>query len=186
MKLSIKKLLFLFCILLLSGQVYSATVSSYGGVSTQTMYNPINRTGNTIRIQQTIIPGTNPVTNYSSISSRAHNMTPSVKFTSVPAPGYAPPQSNTVTHSTVYTSTTPAGIYIQNNPPIIRYPVNNTYYYGNNNYYNNGYYTNKVQYPIVTKTTTMTNGNGTYTYSEDYIPSVHGTTYTNGRRFLAW
>jgi len=175
-----KLLLFIFCILFCAEYSYAATAYYGSGVSSRTMYNPVNNTVNTIRVNTPIINGrVTPQT----ISGRAHTITPSVQYTHIPTPGYRP-------LNPVYNPNMPAsGIVIRNsNGVVTRYPVNNTIpYYDNNGYYNNGYYVNTVQYPVVTHTSTMTTGNGSYTYSEDYIPRIYNTTtYTNGRRFLSW
>lgn len=186
MKLNIlKKLLLLFCILQLCSCVYAVTVRNYNGgyTTTRTIYNPMNNTQSTVRInQQMIMPGSSGVVNSPSISTRVHNITPSVQYTYVPTPGYN--RNIPAPHNQVYHSNMPAsGIVINNaNGTTVRYPVNNTV-----PYYGNGYYVNTVNIPVVTHTTTMTTGNGTYSYSEDYAPYTYNTTtYTNGRRFLSW
>lgn len=167
----------LFC-----GYANAATYNTYNGgyTATRTIYNPINNTQTTVRVNQTTFPRTNNTLNSTSISTRAHNISPSVKFTNVPPPGYSNNVYMPPVH--VYNSGIPRyGVVVNNsNGNITRYPVNNIPYYGN------GYYVNTVQVPVVTKTTTTTTGNGTVTCTEDYAPFGNSHVYTNSSRFLSW
>ncbi len=177
----LRKCLLIFSMVIFCGCAHALTFNTYnGGYSgTKTIYNPMTNTRTTVQVRQTILPGTGTGLNPTSISTRAHNITPSVQYTNVPTQGY----SHYIHTPTVqvYNATPPQyGVVINNNNGnITRYPVNNIPYYGNR------YYVNTVQVPVVTKTTTTTTGNGTYTYSEDYTPFSRNI-YSNGNRFLSW
>ena len=181
----LKTLLFLLCISVCAGYCRAAVYSSHGG------YIMNNNTGAYLPMtSHPITPSRNhryyaPSANYlpnSSISNRAHNMTNSVTYTTVPTPGYG---SNTIYYNNGI-SVRPyynQGVVIRNQSvnPVVNYPVNNQYTM------NNGYtYTSVTPLPTSSRTTTYTNGGNTYTYTEEYTPYIYNSGQVNGGRFLSW